>query len=63
MAIGDLQRINDATYILYKAGVPMTVLKSGALVPQFPVFERDVMEKILARFSEPNNKTPTAAGQ
>ena len=51
--IGDLLRIKDAAYILNKAGVPMSQLKSGAPAPQFPVHGRDVMEKILANFEEP----------
>ncbi len=46
-----------------KAGLGMRESVSGALVPQCPVHGRDVVEKILAHFSEPNNKTPTAAGQ
>ncbi len=61
--IGKLQRIKDAAFILNKAGLGMRQATSGALVPQFPVFERDVMEKILAHFSELNNSTPTAVGQ
>ena len=61
--IGKLQRIKDAAHILKKAGVRIRQASSGALVPQFPVFERDVMENILTYFREPNNKTPTAAGQ
>ncbi len=60
--IGKLQRIKDAAFILNKAGLGMRQATSGALVPQFPVHERDVGEKILAHFKEPNNKTPTAAG-
>ena len=50
--IGELQRVKDASYILGKAGVAMTQLKSGAPAPQFPVNGRDVMEKILAHFRE-----------
>ena len=45
--IGELQRIKDAAYILEKAGLGMRQSASGALVPQFPVHERDVAEKIL----------------
>ncbi len=49
--IGKLQRINDAAFILKKAGLAMRQATSGALVPQFPVFERGVMEKILTNFN------------
>lgn len=52
-SIGQLQRIKDATYILNKAGVPMSQLRSGASAPKYPVQERDVMKKILANFVEP----------
>ena len=51
--IGELQRIKDAAFILNKAGLPMRQAASGALVPQFPVHERDVAEKILTHFKEP----------
>ncbi len=51
--LGKLQRIKDAAYILKKAGLGMRQAVSGALVSQFPVFEREVMEKILAHFREP----------
>ena len=51
--IGKLQRIKDAAYILKKAGLGMKQSVSGTLVPQFPVHERDVSEKILAHFSKP----------
>ncbi len=61
--IGELQRIKDAAFILKKAGIGTRQAASGAFVPQFPVHGRDVVEKILAHFSEPNNSTPTAAGQ
>lgn len=61
--IGKLQRIKDAAYILKKAGLGMRQASSGALVPQYPVHGRDAVEKILTYFREPNNKTPTAAGQ
>jgi len=50
--ISKLQRMRDAAYILKKAGVGMTQLKSGAPAPQFPVNGRDVGEKILAHFRE-----------
>ena len=61
--IGQLQRIKDATYILNKAGVALSQLKSGAPAPLYPVQEQAVMEKILTPFSEPNNKTPMTPGQ
>ena len=48
--IGKTQRVKDATYILTKAGVGMSQLKSGAPAPQYPVHGRDTAEKILARF-------------
>ncbi len=51
--VGKLQRIKDAAYILNKAGMEMRQAASGALVPQFPIHERDVVEKILANFEEP----------
>ena len=60
--LGKLQRIKDAAYILTKAGLGMRQAVSGTLVPQFPVFGRDIMEKFLAHFSEPNN-TLTATAQ
>ncbi|HUU20832.1 MAG TPA: hypothetical protein VMW72_27050 [Sedimentisphaerales bacterium] len=47
------QRIKDAAFILNKAGVGMSQLKSGAPAPQFPVHGRDVGEKILTYFKEP----------
>ena len=50
--IGKLQRIKDAAFILNKAEVGMSTLKSGAPAPQFPVHGRDVGEKILAHFGE-----------
>lgn len=53
--IGKLQRIKDASFILSKAGVSMGQLSSGVPAPQYPVHGRDVIEKILAHFSEPNN--------
>jgi hypothetical protein len=51
--ISKLQRIKDAAFILNKAGLGMRQSISGALVPQFPVHGRDVMEKILTHFEEP----------
>ena len=51
--ISKFQRVKDAAYILNKAGVAMSQLKSGAPAPQFPVYGRDVGEKILAHFGEP----------
>jgi hypothetical protein len=54
--INKLQRIKDATYILQKSGVGMSQLKSGALAPNYPVYERDIGEKILAYFNVSNTK-------
>ena len=51
--VGILQRIKDAAYILKEADLEMRQAASGALVPQFPIHERDVAEKILANFEEP----------
>ena len=51
--IGKLQRITDAVFILKKAGLRMKQIASGSLVPQFPVHERDIVEKILVQFREP----------
>ena len=51
--IGELKRIEDAAFILGKAGVGMTQLRSGVPVPQYPVHGRDVGEKILGHFREP----------
>ena len=51
--VGKLQRIKDAAFILKKADLEMRQAASGALVPQFPIHERDVVEKILANFEEP----------
>ncbi len=51
--VSKLQRIKDAAYILNTAGVPMGQLSSGMPVPQYPVYERDVTEKIMAHFKEP----------
>jgi len=51
--VGKLQRIKDAAFILKKADLEMRKAASGALVPQFPIHERDVVEKILANFEEP----------
>ncbi len=51
--LGDLQRIKDAAFIIKQIGVGMTILKSGAPAPQFPVHEREIGEKILAFFREP----------
>ena len=51
--VGKLQRIKDAAFILKKADLEMRQAASGAFVPQFPVHERDVVEKILAHFREP----------
>jgi SpoVK/Ycf46/Vps4 family AAA+-type ATPase len=51
--IGKIQRIPEATSIFEKIGIKLTKLRSGAPVPQFPVHDRDVAEKILAHFREP----------
>ena len=51
--IGELQRIKDAAYILKKAGLEMRQSVSGALVPEYPVHEREVGEKLLVHFREP----------
>ena len=51
--IDKVQRITNATSILEKIGIKMTKLPWGALVPQFPVHDRDVAEKILTHFREP----------
>ena len=48
--ISELQRIKDAAFILNKAGVGMSQLKSGVSAPQYPVHGREVGEKILAHF-------------
>ncbi len=61
--LGKLQRIKDAAYILTKVGLVMRQAASGTLVPQYPVQERVVMQKILSHFEEPNNKIPTTPGQ
>ncbi len=50
--IGKVQRITNAASILEKIGLKMTTLAFGAPVPQFPVHDRDVGEKILAHFKE-----------
>ena len=60
--IGKIQRITNAVSILEKIGIKMTELPSGAPVPQFPVHDRDVAEKILVHFREPiprEKKIPT----
>ena len=51
--IGTLHRIKDATYILGKAGVGMSQLRSGALAPQYPVHGQEVGQKILSHFNQP----------
>ena len=48
--IGELKRINDAAYILGKAGVGMGELASGIPAPQYPVHGKDVGEKLLDHF-------------
>ena len=42
--VGELQRIEDAAYILKKAGFAMRQAVSGALVPEYPVHGREVGE-------------------
>jgi len=51
--VGEIQRVNDATYILTKAGVAMGQLASGAPAPQYPVHGHEVAQKLLAHFGEP----------
>ena len=51
--IGALQRIKDAMYILGKAGVGMSPLRSGALAPQYPVHPKETAQKILSHFDQP----------
>ena len=51
--VGELQRIRDAAYILKKAGLETRQSVSGALVPEYPVHEREVRKKLLAHFREP----------
>ncbi len=51
--VGKLQRIKDAAFILKKADLEMRQAASGALVPEFPIHERDVAEIILSHFGEP----------
>ena len=48
--VGELQRIEDAAYILKKAGFAMRQAVSGALVPEYPVHGREVGEKLLAAY-------------
>ena len=48
--IGKLKRINDAAYILGKAGVGMGQLASGIPAPQYPVHDKDVGDKLLEYF-------------
>ena len=50
--VGELNRVTDAAYILKKAGVGTRLASSGALVPQFPVHGRDIIENILAYFNQ-----------
>ena len=49
--VGELQRVKDAAFILKKVGIGTRQAASGALVPQFPVHGRDVIEKILANLN------------
>ena len=48
--IGELMRINDAAYILGKAGVVMRQLASGMPGPQYPVQAKDIGECLLKQF-------------
>ena len=50
--IGPLTRVNDAAYLLGKAGISMAPLASGIPAPQYPVHGKDVGEKLLAHFGE-----------
>ena len=49
-AIGKLKRINDAAYILGKAGVGMGQLASGIPAPNYPVHGKDIGEKLFDHF-------------
>jgi len=51
--IGELKRVKDAAYILGKAGVGLRPLASGLPGPQEPVQGKDVGEKLLTHFEEP----------
>jgi len=48
--IGELKRINDAAYILGKAGVGLRQLASGMPGPEYPVQEKDAGEYLLKQF-------------
>lgn len=50
--IGELKRINDATYMLSKAGVSMGQLASGMPAPQAPVHGSEVGTNLLSKFDE-----------
>ena len=50
--VGTLKRIEDAAYILNKAGVGMGQLASGVPAPQYPAHGQDVGEKLLVHFEE-----------
>ena len=52
-SVGELQRIEDAAYILKKAGFGMRQSVSGALVPEYPVHGREIGEKLLVHFRVP----------
>jgi len=60
--IGELQRVKNAEYILKEAGFRMRQASPGALVPQFPVYGQNAIEKILAFFTDSDNKMLTASG-
>ena len=50
---GKAQRISNASDTLRKIGIELTSLKSGAPVPKFAVYDKEIAEKILAHFREP----------
>ena len=61
--VSEVKRIKDAAYILKKTGLGMKQSDLGAPIPQYPIHDRETIEKILAHFKEPNNKMPILAGQ
>ncbi len=50
--IGELQRIKDAAHILKTAGIELKPNDWGAPIPPYPVYGREIMDKILCRFKE-----------
>jgi hypothetical protein len=50
---GKIQRISNASATLNKIGIELTSLKSGAPVPRFAVYDKEIAERILAHFREP----------